>query len=592
MLQKCSAPLLSGLEAAAADFDINLKALQENLRCLHAALETCRNNIQDEPLAGAKQLASCAELESEGRLAELVGPDRNEAVENTYPAVGEQQTSKDTEHLNVWNVGSRNDRVQNGQQDYLTFPLEEAMAQAEDPDVARLIVGEVVQEMGEADSNLDASITQEENIRTERTISRIIRMELDVDDDDEEEEEEAGISTGLVHIAKSLIPAIAILLNTVAIGLSLDVAKGSVVWDVVEIVFVVYYAGEIIAIMAASGFLHYFRPIKFWNYFDILCVIVGVIELSLGMYATMSESVSGVLGSSSGYSSLFVVFRLLRLSRVIRLARYKVFSDLVLMVSGYLEGTRILMWAMFLLFLITYVFGIICTSLLNSHTEFASLSASMLTVFRCFTDGCGSVAENLRQEWAAYQWGYNLAFLPIYVLVMVLVTIGFLNLVTAMFIDSITSSQLSRRHRKLQRTRQKFEHEVKENLCILSGWTELESDAYRHLHEGAKLRRWDAHIQETSTPITRSQFCGWLKEEQFLELLRNSDIEVEMSDELFDALDADGSNRLTLQEILLGLMKLRGPVAKTDIVEIIQRIKLLMKRMDDLQTRLFEGAAP
>merc|ERR1719478_2113994 len=66
--------------------------------------------------------------------------------------------------------------------------------------------------------------------------------------------------------------------------------------------------------------------------------------------------------------------------------------------------------------------------------------------------------------------------------------------------------------------------------------------------------------------ITREVFVDLLGEPEMDALLQFMDIETSNRDELFDVLDADMSGELDLHELVVGLMSLRGPAEKKDIV--------------------------
>merc|ERR1719162_1154828 len=102
------------------------------------------------------------------------------------------------------------------------------------------------------------------------------------------------------------------------------------------------------------------------------------------------------------------------------------------MIFGVVSGMRVLFWALVVLFGIIYFLGVVTSNLFRAtYQEFRNVPTAMLTVFRCFTDGCSAFDGTPLQEklWETY----GPLFALIYVLVMMLVTFGLFNLIMAIF---------------------------------------------------------------------------------------------------------------------------------------------------------------
>merc|ERR1719183_626006 len=85
------------------------------------------------------------------------------------------------------------------------------------------------------------------------------------------------------------------------------------------------------------------------------------------------------------------MLRLTRLARLARLLRFKAFRELKLMVEGVVSGLRVLAWAIVLLGLCIYILGAVLRMTIGTkRAEFSTLARCMLTLFRCFTDGCSA----------------------------------------------------------------------------------------------------------------------------------------------------------------------------------------------------------
>merc|ERR1712087_282149 len=68
--------------------------------------------------------------------------------------------------------------------------------------------------------------------------------------------------------------------------------------------------------------------------------------------------------------------------------------------------------------------------------------------------------------------------------------------------------------------------------------------------------------------ITRDVFNTWLKDPDFEAMLEEVDIETSTKFELFDVLDVDMGGELEIDELIGGLMSLRGPISKSDMMAV------------------------
>merc|ERR1711862_727808 len=85
--------------------------------------------------------------------------------------------------------------------------------------------------------------------------------------------------------------------------------------------------------------------------------------------------------------------------------------------------------------------------------------------------------------------------------------------------------------------------------------------------------------------ITREQFHRWLELPDMHKLLENIDIQTSCRGELFDVFDLDGNGDLYLNELFVGLMRMRGQITKTDIVSI----RLSVRKMSYIVSELYDA---
>merc|ERR1711879_896397 len=74
-------------------------------------------------------------------------------------------------------------------------------------------------------------------------------------------------------------------------------------------------------------------------------------------------------------------------------------------------------------------------------------------------------------------------------------------------------------------------------------------------------------------PISREIFKLWTQSPEMLDMLDDADIDSSNASALFEALDADGSGLLTPTELVEGLLKMRGPITKADVIAVRMKVR-------------------
>lgn len=399
------------------------------------------------------------------------------------------------------------------------------------------------------------------------------------------QEENEGYSNGVpacVTRALEIVPAIVIVLNS-AIFAFQEWVPNDELWEHMETVFMVCYLLEASIKLYLLGCRGYFMgPEWAWNVFDFICLLFSVVDFGI------TQAVN-IIGASSapnlGLLMMIKMLRLARLARLIRALRYPIFRELNMMVMGVVSGVRVLIWAIILLFFTIYVAGVALHRLWGDDDrlpEFQSLEESMFTLFRCFTDGC--VAYDGRPLQEKLHRIHGNVFFVCYVLFFMLVTVGIFNLIMAIFIDNVMTNQMERKQRVLSESQVATEIDLKEELCRLLGKrsksnhipaacvAEIESLETAGLGRKAKVRAQFECIRSADVVISRDAFLVWLADPEFISVLEEADIDVTNKSMLFDIMDADMGGSLSTEEVFRGLMQLRGPVSKGDIIGMSLRV--------------------
>jgi len=373
-------------------------------------------------------------------------------------------------------------------------------------------------------------------------------------------------------------PPIVVVANSLAMGVAIDNEPDNPAWGVLELIFALFYLAEFFYKTRVMGVKGYFLgPDCWWNAFDFFCLILSFVDVLLFFLLA-----AGVVNFSIGSASMIKVARLARLLRLVKTLHYEVFNELRLIILGIFSGLRVLFWAIFLLFAIIYVFGIAMATIADSQDEFSSLPASMFTIFRCFTEGCAAydgtpLPERLRRT--TFQ-DFGGIFMISYILVFMLVSVGVFNLIMAVFLDNVVREQTLRKQKELSETASNAEVNLKRVVAeILCEEEELdlfpeEFDRLDLPHQSKVLGKMLAKIDVT---VTRDRFETWLDREAFTQVLEAISVDTSIRTQLFDILDADSGGLLSIDELLSGLMSLRGDVTKGDIIAMSLKVRYLLE---------------
>lgn len=404
----------------------------------------------------------------------------------------------------------------------------------------------------------------------------------------------------LFHL--DIISAAVIMLNALVIGISADVEAEHVVWKVLEIIFTVFFYVEFFIKLKILGWREIFLGhAASWNYFDVFCLSTAAIDLGVTYgYALLFPGESADLG---GFL-LIKILRLARLGRLIRLLRFKIFAELKRMIHGVFAGLRVLLWAVVLLVFCIFMLAIVARFMITDDElpEFSTVPNAMFTLFRCYTDGCAAYDGTPLPERVRTKFGD--LFMIIYVLLFLFVTVGIFNLIMAVFIDNVVSSHVKTRQSQLGAQSAEMQEKIIRSLGTLVAQGDTDPGEVPPMtfmqkvrgsisrlsgkddrKDGPSILSTDQMFPE-GTEVSKEIFNKWIKSEEMLLMLEDVGIEVATRYELFDVLDADLSGVLNLQELVEGLMRLRGPVSKNDMVAVRLKVEYLTHVLVDMSHKV------
>ncbi|CAE6971903.1 Cacna1g [Symbiodinium sp. CCMP2456] len=406
---------------------------------------------------------------------------------------------------------------------------------------------------------------------------------------------------GICAVFFDVVSVLVIIANALVMGFSTDVSPTSSGWDVAELGFFAYYTLEYVIKLRLQGcFGYYFGEEAAWNWFDNACLVVSFVELLVTYIADPTQD-------GQGGFMLMRMLRLARLARLVRLMRFRMFRELKLMVLGLFSGLRALCWAIVLLMFIIYTIGVLMR-LVSDVEEFGSMPRSMFTLFRCFgPDGCAAydgtpLPERLRLE-------LGMPFFVLYILTTMTVGVGLFNLIMAVFLDNVLKSQGQRKMREIGDSSAAvctdLQLHIRRFLCEPASETErglfdrlsesaqqklahvTEEGYYRDQATKKKIAEATYQIlQEDQVSISKDMFTVWLQDPEFVTMLEEADVDMSDKFRMFDILDVDMGGELSADELVTGLMQLRGDVSKADIVAIQLKVSHLTYVMEEIQETL------
>lgn len=237
------------------------------------------------------------------------------------------------------------------------------------------------------------------------------------------------------------------------------------------------------------------------------------------------------------------------------------------------------MWSAVLIICPVYAFALFMRVTLGSMsdpgagaTHFTTLGESLFTVFRCIvagdcTNGAGQPIFVLIGE--SYGWGYCV----LYMLAYTFMTFGLFNVIVAIYVENtVEAAKYNAVYMKRGRLEnQKLLAEKSASLVRLV-WDIFQERGGPQDKELASLpaRPTAQQISDVASKmqITPEIFDLLKRCAQFQEILTDLDVSDEDQLDLFETLDFDGSGQLDLQELILGISKLRGDARRADIVAV------------------------
>ncbi|CAK9114756.1 Multidrug resistance-associated protein 5 (ATP-binding cassette sub-family C member 5) (Multi-specific organic anion transporter C) (MOAT-C) (SMRP) (pABC11) [Durusdinium trenchii] len=210
----------------------------------------------------------------------------------------------------------------------------------------------------------------------------------------------------------------------------------------------------------------------------------------------------------------------------------------------------------------------------------------MFTAFRCFTGDCvdelgHSLTSKLSQE-------FGVIFVLGYIASYMLVTMGIFNVILAVYVEITMRS-----------AKESDEQYSLESIKVARATRELlkkfaAAHHVFHVMEDHAVELSQLEISQSATLFTDDEIQENIEisKELFLLVIHDRGVQALMDDlelpsnraHLFEVIDADGSGTLHIQELVQGLLKLRGEVNKGDCVAPLLATKSVQEMVCSLRT--------
>lgn len=386
---------------------------------------------------------------------------------------------------------------------------------------------------------------------------------------------EATVRVRAQYVAEALpfnvFFAFVILSNSLFLGLQLEMkASGETPASltVVNVIYAILFTGEMtIRIMAMGLSTYLFGKGAGWNWLDVLVVVPAWVELALDLWTDEQ----GMEGGSSSTFRIIRIFKITRLLQVVRSLRIvKFISALRALVMSVVDTTRQLLWALILLGLVQYSFGILFTDAVLDYLAsngpdadqmkyFGTVFTSVMTLFR-------SILGGLDWEYAAdalipVGWFW----VQIFHLYIAFCGFAVLNVMTGVFVNSAIKTR-ERDHETLIQNKNRFKE------LVSKIWSKMDADGHGQ--------------------ITITEFERMFEDESMKAFFSAIELNAVDAWTLFDVLDVDGDHTINIDEFMERCMQLHGPARSVDLYSLKKGIRSLEGIQREIMKHIQNGRLP
>jgi len=357
-----------------------------------------------------------------------------------------------------------------------------------------------------------------------------------------------------------------------------------------DIIFASIFVAELVFKVFTFGAIEVFCGFDCrWSWFEAILAAAAWIEIVLTVFAGSQDSNYNL--------SVFRVVRLFRITRVIQVVRFQIFGDLLMMIQGALGSLRTLMWSAVMIACPVYALALFMRVTIGNMSNpsagamsFVSLPDSLFTVFRCIVAGDCTNEEGqpvflLIAE--THGWGYGALYMAAYTFM----TFGLFNVIVAIYVENtVAAAKYNAVYMKRGRLEDQRLLAEKSATLVRLVW-EILKERGSHCEDGllglsGKPTASEISDLASKMQITPEDFDELRKHPRFQEVLTDLDVSDEDQVDLFETLDFDGSGSIDLQELILGISKLRGDARRADVVAVSLMMRSMQHALLDFEARM------
>lgn len=409
---------------------------------------------------------------------------------------------------------------------------------------------------------------------------RNFAYEVSFDDDDKDKKaEEGGAEKGrlqrlVVSFRFEMFFAVCIITNSIFMGIqaswtvSNPTSKDPAVFYMVSVTYAVLFLVELCLRMSADG-CHFFCSSQWhWNYLDIFIVTSSMLEVVFDLIYIITDNDSESFMNMSNVRIIRII-RITRLIRVFRVARIVRFiRALRTLVYSILCTLGSVVWAMLLLLMIIYVFGIVFAQAVCDHRVdrsydyymdkelemyWGSLLDSMFTLYKSVSGGVSWHDVVLPLSTVSQVWVLLFFFYITFTFFAVL------NVVTGVFCQSAIEGA---QHDQDMVVQQQLQNR---NMYV------------------RKLKKLFKDIDaDSSQYITYTEFEHHLKDEKVQAYFASLELDTSDAWELFKLLDQNETHVIDVEEFVLGCLRLKGNARAIDIAKMTYENRTTRKKLTQI----------
>jgi len=356
-----------------------------------------------------------------------------------------------------------------------------------------------------------------------------------------------------------------ILASTASIGISADSSlraeveerRVSETWAYVELAFSLFFIVELLVRFVAERLLFFIGPLWRWNLFDAVLVALSIFDLAM-------NGVHNEGGSNMTSARILRMTRSVRILRLVRTARD--FQSLRVVVLAIIGSMISLVWTFLVVGFIIYIFAVFFLLAVHDHTLggnvrdsateqnlldlYGSLYKCVVTLFATISGGIDwyDALRPLR----ALSWLYELVFLT-YIFFMFF---GVLNVVIGAFVAATAEAG------------------NKDREAVISSQM---NDLVRYTKK-LKGVFMDADSDGSGT-LSWEEFKDYLQHPKVKAYFQSFGLKVSEAHILFQLLDRDGSNKISVDEFLEGCWRLKGEARSIDVNMLLYMTEVLFNEV-------------